>query len=430
MSPGKMGTKPRPTPAPSLFRKVINVLGPGVITGAADDDPSGVATYSIAGAQCGTSLLWLALITWPLMAAVQMMCARIGMVTQEGLGSALLKKFPRWVVAGAALLLLDANTLNVGADLAAMADAAQLVTGWDSRLFVLIFGAGIAWATVAFRYQQIASILKWLVLSLLAYVVTAFIVHPHWRLIARDAIVPTLDGDKERWTTIVAILGTTISPYLFFWQAAQEVEETRAFSRRMKLAVSDPTRSQLLNRKIDVTIGAFFSNAVMFFIILTCAETLHRAGDTHISTTKEAVEALRPLAGKGAALLYTLGLVGVGILAIPTLTGSAAYALAETFRWPEGLNEKFKGAQAFYSVVLISTLCGVALDFLGINPVLALYWSAVVNGVLAPFLLCGILLVAADRVVMKGSRSSPLSFILVAFTALAMFGAAVGMFVI
>jgi Mn2+/Fe2+ NRAMP family transporter len=346
------------------------------------------------------------------------------------LGSALLKKFPRWAVATAALLLLAANTLNVGADLAAMADAAQLVTGWDSRLFVLIFGAGIAWATVAFRYQQIASILKWLVLSLLAYVITAFIVHPHWRAIAHDAIVPTLNGDKDRWTTIVAILGTTISPYLFFWQSGQEVEESRALSRRMAVKRSNPSQSQMLNRKIDVALGAFFSNAVMFFIILTCAETLHRAGDTHISTTKEAVEALRPLAGKGASLFYTVGLIGVGILAIPTLTGSAAYALAETFRWPEGLDEKFKGAQAFYGVVLISSLCGVVLDFQGINPVRALYWTAVVNGVLAPFLLCGILVVAADGALMKGRRSSPLSFILVAITALAMFGAAVGMFVL
>ena len=406
------------------------MLGPGVVTGAADDDPSGVATYSVAGAQFGTSLLWLALITWPLMAAVQMMCARIGMVTKEGLGSALLKKFPRWVVATSALLLLAANTLNVGADLAAMADAAQLVTGCDSRLFVLVFGGGIAWATVAFRYQQIASILKWLVLSLLAYVITAFIVHPRWRIVLHDALVPTLNGDKDRWTTIVAILGTTISPYLFFWQSAQEVEESRALSRRMAVARSSPSQSLLLNRKIDVALGAFFSNAVMFFIILTCAETLHRAGDTHISTTKEAVEALRPLAGKGASMLYTIGLVGVGILAIPTLTGSAAYALAETFQWREGLDEKFKGARAFYSVVLITTLCGVALDFLGINPVLALYWSAVVNGVLAPFLLCGILVVAADGKLMKGRRSSPVSFILVAITALAMFGAAVGMFVL
>jgi len=406
------------------------MLGPGVITGAADDDPSGVATYSIAGAQFGTSLLWLALVTMPLMAAVQMMCARIGMVTGQGLGGALLQKFPRWVVATTALALLAANTLNVGADLAAMADAAQLLVGWDSRIFVLLFGAGISWATIAFRYQQIASILKWLVLTLMAYVLTAFIVHPHWLKVLHDTLVPSLGAGKDRWTTVVAILGTTISPYLFFWQSSQEVEESKALSRRMAVSRPGPSPSQMVNRKIDVALGAFFSNAVMFFIILTCAETLHRAGKTDISTTKEAVEALRPLAGHWATLFYTLGLVGVGFLAIPTLTGSAAYALAETFRWPEGLDEKFTGARAFYSVVLVSTLCGIGLDFFGINPVRALYWSAVVNGVLSPFLICGILVVGSDRVLMKGRRSSALSFGLVALAALAMFVAAVAMFVL
>jgi len=272
--------------------------------------------------------------------------------------------------------------------------------------------------------------LKWLVLSLLSYVITAFIVHPHWRLVLHDTLVPSLALGKDRWATIVAILGTTISPYLFFWQSSQEVEETKALSRRMVVNRSGPSHNRMVNRKIDVALGAFFSNAVMFFIILTCAETLHRAGKTDISTTKEAVEALRPLAGHSATLLYTLGLVGVGFLAIPTLTGSAAYALAEAFRWPEGLDENFTGARAFYSVVLVSTLCGIGLDFFGINPVRALFWSGVVNGVLSPFLICGILVVCADAGLMKGRRSSVLSFVLVAIAALAMFVAAVAMFVL
>jgi Mn2+/Fe2+ NRAMP family transporter len=425
-----MGSTPHSGPPPGFFRRLFGVVGPGVITGAADDDPSGVATYSIAGAQFGTGLLWLALVTWPLMAAVQMMCARIGMVTGNGLGGVLVKKFPRWMVGITALALLAANTLNVGADLAAMADAAHLLAGWNSRIFVLIFGLGIAWATIAFRYQQIASILKWLVLSLMAYVITAFIVHPNWRAVLHDTLVPSFGTGKGRWTTVVAILGTTISPYLFFWQCSQEVEESKALTRRMAVTRRGPTQSQMFNRKIDVAVGAFFSNAVMFFIILTCASTLHRAGKTDISSTTEAVEALRPLAGTAATLLYTVGLVGVGCLAIPTLTGSAAYALAETFRWPEGMDEKFAGARAFYGVVIVSTLCGIALNFFGINPVRALYWSAVVNGVLSPFLICGILTVAIDRVLMKGKRSSPLSFGLVGVAALAMFAAAIAMFVL
>jgi len=412
-----------------LVRRFVSALGPGVITGAADDDPSGIATYSIAGAQLGTSLLWTAALTWPLMAAVQMMCARIGMVTGEGLAGALAKRFPKPLLVAVAAALLAANVLNIGADLAGMADAAEMLTGINSHYFVLLFGIGIAYATVRLRYFQLAAALKWLALSLFAYVVTAFLVHPRWGAVARDAFVPSLPQGREAWATLVAILGTTISPYLFFWQASQEVEEERAKGRRMLIRREGATSREIADRKLDVGVGTFASNLVMFFVILTTALTLHTHGITRIETSRQAAEALRPLAGGLAATLYTLGILGVGCLAIPTLSGSAAYAFAETFRWSEGLDEKIASARGFYLVVLVSTAAGVVVDFADINPIRALFWSAVVNGVLAPFLLVGILVVASDRKLMKGQPSSPLGRAVVAAATLLMFGAAIGMFV-
>jgi len=423
-------TAPPHSPArPGAVRRFLAVLGPGVITGAADDDPSGVATYSIAGAQLGTTLLWTAVVTWPLMAAVQMMCARIGMVTGQGLGSALMKKLPRPLVLLTALALLIANTLNVGADLAGMADAAHDLTGWKSGYYVVIFGVVLAVITVQFSYHRIAAGLKWLVLSLFAYVGTAFITHPAWRSVIRDTLVPSWPKDRAAWTMLVAILGTTISPYLFFWQSSEEVEEAHQKDPRLLRPRTRATADQLRNRRLDVGIGTFFSNLVMFFIILTCATTLHRAGLTKIETAHDASAALQPLAGKFASLLYTAGLIGVGCLAIPTLTGSAAYALAETFRWREGLDEPFNCAREFYGVVILATLCGIALNFLHINPVQALYWSAVLNGVLSPFLLVAILLVASDRRIMADQPSAWSSRLVVGFTAVLMFGAAIGIFV-
>jgi Mn2+/Fe2+ NRAMP family transporter len=248
--------------------------------------------------------------------------------------------------------LLVANTINVGADLSGMADAAGLLTGWNSHLFVVAFGTIIAVVAVKFRYHQIAQVLKWLVLSLGAYVLTAFLARPDWAGVFRDTLVPRWPADRATWGMIVAILGTTISPYLFFWQAAQEVEEEKAKGRRMIVKRHGATTNELLNRKIDVGLGTFFSNAVMFFVILCCATTLHRHGITQITTTKEAAEALRPLAGPFATLLYTLGLIGVGCLAIPTLAGSAAYAFAETFNWSQGLDKPYKGAREFYVVLV------------------------------------------------------------------------------
>jgi len=404
-------------------------LGPGVITGAADDDPSGIATYSIAGAQLGTSMLWTALFTWPLMAAVQSMCARIGMVTGKGLTAALEEKFPRSVLAPACFALLVANTINVGADLAGMADAAELLTNVSSHVCVVLFALVIGWATVRMRYAQVASTLKWLALVLFAYVIAALRLAPDWRTVAHDTLIPSVPHGRAAWATLVAILGTTISPYLFFWQASQEVEEEKALGRHTLVARRGATGVEITRRKIDVGIGSFFSNVAMFFIMVTTALTLHRAGLSQPTTSREVAEALAPLAGRFATLLYTVGLIGTGALAIPTLAGSAAYAFAELFGWREGIDEHFRGAPAFYWVIILSLAAGVVMDFANVDAVWALYWSGVLNGVLAPFLLLGILVAASDRRLMRGQPSSTLGRVVVAITTAAMFAAAVAMFV-
>ena len=415
---------------PSKLREFWKSLGPGVVTGAADDDPSGIATYSVAGAQLGTALLWTSLLTWPLMAAVQSMCARIGMVTGRGLASTFHTKFPRRVLAIVAGALFLANTINIGADLAGMADAMELLTAINSHLWVVAFAAFITWATIRLRYIALAHVLKWLALFLLAYVVTAFYLHPDWSPVLHDSVIPAVPHSRAAWATLVAILGTTISPYLFFWQASQEVEEEKAMGRHTLVERRGATPAEILNRKIDIGIGTFFSNAVMFFIILTTALTLHTHGITSPETSKDVALALKPLAGRFAALLYTVGLVGTGILAIPTLAGSAAYAFAETFGWRQGIDERFRRARRFYLVLALAILAGMAMDFANINAVKALYWSAVLNGLLAPFLLLGILLVASDHKLMLNQPSSLLGRVTVAITTLVMFGAAIGMFIV
>ncbi len=414
-----------PQPEPKGLRGFFSKLGPGLIAGAADDDPSGIATYSIAGAQFGTQLLWTAWFTWPLMAFVQMMCARIGMVTGVGLAGALRQKFPKPVLVVACFALLIANSINVGADLAGMADAGELLTGISSHLLVVLLGVGIAWAVIQYRYHQIANVLKWLALALGAYVITGFLIKPDWGQVL-SAFVHISIPANGGLATIVAIFGTTISPYLFFWQAAQEVEEEKSMGRRMLKARQGATKRELKDRKIDVGAGTFFSNLVMFFVIMCTAMTLNKQGITQLSTSREVAEALRPLAGNAAMLLYTVGIIGVGLLAIPTLTGSAAYAFSETFRWRGGLDEKWWQARAFYSVIAFSTAVGIAMDYLNINPVSALFWTAVLNGVLAPFLLIGILAVARDGKIMQGQPSSRLSQVVVGLTIIIMFGAAIG----
>jgi NRAMP (natural resistance-associated macrophage protein)-like metal ion transporter len=412
-----------------FIRRFFASLGPGVVTGAADDDPSGIATYSIAGAQFGTSFLWTAVLTWPLMAVVQMMCARIGMVTGKGLARTLRDRFPRWVLILIAFSLLAANTLNIAADLAGMADAAAMVTGVNALAFVCLFGVLIVVATVQLAYKQLAWVLKWLALILLAYVITALLLHPPWGRVLHDTVIPSLPSTKDGWSTLVALLGTTISPYLFFWQASEEVEEEKSMGRTTLARREGATKTELQDRALDVGFGTFSSNLVMFFVILTTALTLNRHGLTHIQSSREAALALRPLAGRLAASLYTIGIFGVGFLAIPTLAGSSAYAIAETFRWPEGLGRKIWRARGFYSIVILSTAFGIGLDFFKINAIRILFWSAVINGVLAPFLLVGILLVARDAKAMRGQPSSRTALVVVGLTALLMFGAAVGMFI-
>jgi NRAMP (natural resistance-associated macrophage protein)-like metal ion transporter len=408
--------------------RILRALGPGVTSGAADDDPSGIATYSVAGAQLGMSMLWTAWLTWPLMGCVQMMCARIGMVTGMGLAGALREKFPRWLVGIFALALLIANTINIAADLAGMGDAAEMLGGGPSQFYEALFGFGICFATVRLRYHQIASVLKWLALALFAYVITAFVVKPDWSEVLHATFAPSWPKGHDTWAMLVAILGTTISPYLFFWQAGQEVEEEKAMGRRLLAARQGATMSEIVGRRIDIGIGTFFSNIVMFFIILTTAATLHRAGQTEIATTKQAAEALRPLAGNFAYLLYTIGVIGTGLLAIPTLAGSAAYAFAETFGWAYGLDNKFRQAVSFYAVFIVSTVVAIVIDFIGVDPIKALFWSAVVNGVLAPFLLVCIYFIASDSHIMLGQPSSPITRVVVAATTVIMFGACVGMF--
>ena len=409
---------------------LLKSLGPGVITGAADDDPSGIATYSVAGAQLGTKLLWTALLTWPLMAAVQMMCARIGKVTGQGLAANFKRRFPNWLLLVVVTALLAANTINIGADLAGMADAAEMLSGINSRLLVVLFALLISWATIWLHYHQIANVLKWLVLVLFAYPITAFVVGADWGQVARATLIPSMPRSRDEWSMLVAILGTTISPYLFFWQASEEVEEEKSAGQVTLAQRRGATLQELELRNIDVGVGAFFSNLVMFFIILTTAITLNRHGTTHIETTREAAEALRPLAGRFAATLLTVGIVGVGFLAIPTLAGSTAYAFAETLGWRQGLDKGLKQARAFYALILLSTGLGVGLDFIGINPVKALYWTAVINGLLAPFLLVAILVVASDRKLMQGQPSSRVGWTVVAITTVAMFAAGVAMFVV
>jgi NRAMP (natural resistance-associated macrophage protein)-like metal ion transporter len=421
-------TPPPPQKRRGLFRRLLSIIGPGVITGAADDDPSGIVTYSVAGAQLGTSMLWTAFLTWPLMSAVQMMCARIGMVTGAGLSVALRKKFPKPVLVVAGLALFLANTLNIGADLSGMGDVMHLLVGLPTDMWVTVFGLVIMAATVRFSYSLIASVLKWLALFLFSYVITAFLSHPNWHQVLAATFLPSRVTGHDQWATLVAILGTTISPYLFFWQASLEVEEDKAKGHLTRASRRGATQEAIIDRKWDVGLGGFFSNFIMYFIILTTALTLHAHNVTHIETSADAVAALRPLAGPFAALIFAGGLIGVGFLAIPTLAGSAAYAFTETFGFRQGLNETLRRARAFYGVIILSILLGIGLTFTPIKPVDALFWTAVINGLLAPILLVGILMVASDRRIMQNQPSSLLGRVVVGLTTLGMFAAAIGLF--
>ena len=409
-------------------KKWFRALGPGVIAGAADDDPAGIATYSVVGAQFGNAFLWSAFATWPLMACVQMTCARVGLVSGAGLGRAIRRKLPRSVGAVLAIALLLANAINIAADLAGMGEAMSLMHLGPALVYVALFGIALAVLGIRLPYATIAKFLKWLALALVAYAIAAFLAKPDWAQVARDVFTPTLPKGRDGWEALVAILGTTISPYLFYWQAGQEIEEQKDAGKRTEAERRNASEREIAERRQDVTVGTLASNAVMFFIILTASATLHAHGTTHIETTKQAAEALRPVAGDAAFLIFSIGLVGTGLLAIPTLAGSAAYAFAETFDWRYGLNERFRRAVPFYGVYVAAIAGGIVLNLAGVPAVRALVWSAVVNGLLAPVVLAVLVAIVVDKKLMKGQPSPKISVALVALTAVLMTGAAIAMF--
>ena len=384
-------------------RDWLKQLGPGLITGAADDDPSGIATYSQAGAQFGFLTLWAVVFTYPLMVGIQLISARIGRVTGHGLASNIGRHFPRPVLYCVVALLVFANTINIAADIAAMGDALHLVVGGPPHVYAVIFGIVCLLLQVFLTYQRYVRYLKWLTLALLSYVVLVLTIEIPWHEVAAHSFRPHFALTAEYLTVVVAVFGTTISPYLFFWQASQEVEELDADPAAGALAHAPEGAAEHLRRiKIDTYLGMAFSNIVAFCIILGTAATLNAAGVTDISTSAQAAEALRPLAGPFAFLLFSLGIIGTGMIAVPVLAGSAAYAVTETFEWKRGLDLKLLEAREFYTIIALATLGGVALDFSPIDPIRALFWSAVVNGVIAVPIMVVMMLLADDAKVMGG----------------------------
>ena len=383
-------------------------LGPGLITGAADDDPSGIATYSQAGAQFGFHMLWTVVVAYPFMVAVQSVCARIGRVTGKGLSENLRAVFPPWVVLAVVALLLIANTINVAADLAAMGNSATLVFGGNKHLFTLGFALFSLLVQVFVPYHLYVRYLKWLTLALFSYVAVAFAVHVPWLDALHRTVLPHFALDRSAATLVVAIFGTTISPYLFFWQASEEVEEIEEHARAKPLKEAPRQAPRALERiGWDTWIGMAYSEIIAFFIILSTAVTLHRAGVTNIATASQAASALKPLAGNFAFLLFALGIVSTGLLAVPVLAGSAAYALAEARGWKEGLANKLSDAREFYGVIAFAVAAGIALDFSPIDPIKALFWSAVVNGVVAVPLMAVIMILATRKSIMGQFTARP-----------------------
>jgi len=399
-----------------------------VITGAADDDPSGISTYSVAGAAYGYSTLWIALLTFPLMAAIQLMCARLGMVTGRGLGAAVRTYYPRWVLWGACSILVVANVINIAADLSGMAEATQLVTGIQSLIWIPFYALFIMGLLIWTSYKRIAKIFKWLTMVLFAYVLASFHAHVDWRHALAVTFVPHLEWSRGFLAVLVAILGTTISPYLFFWQAAEEVEEERAKGRNL-VQRKGASAGELRAARADTIVGMFFSNLIMYFIILTTAATLHAHGQTDITTARQAAEALRPLAGDGAYLLFTLGLIGTGMLGVPVLVGSCAYAVAEGAAWRGSMADKPRRARKFYVVMAVAMALGLAMNFAGLNAVKMLFWSAVINGLLAPPLILLVILLTSNPKAMGKRVNTPLLRYLGWATFGVMSAAAIGMLV-
>lgn len=380
-------------------RRGVQGLGPGVITGVADDDPSGISTYTITGASFGYQLLWMSPFTLPLNIAVQSICARIGIVTGQGLARTIADRHGKALLYPVVVLLLCANIVNIGADIGAIAAATELLTGVPALVLVIPTGVAIALVEVAVPYPTFARYLKFLTLVVFSYVIGAFFAHPDWSEAASSTVVPSIPFDREGLAALVAILGTTISPYLFFWQASEEVEEEEAHGQRAALMDHAQIAALVRASHIDVFTGMVMANVGFYFVVLTAAATLQDSGGS-ITTAAEAAAALRPLAGDGASVLFALGIVGTGLLAIPVLAGSSAYAVAELFGWREGLSATFRQAPQFYGVLAIATVVGVGMNFAGVSEMRALYFAAILNGVTAPALLFVIMLLAADREVL------------------------------
>lgn len=392
-----------------MAKEYWKTLGPGLTTGASDDDPSGIATYSQAGAQYGFTTLWLAVYTLPLMVVVQEMCARIGLVTGKGLAANIKKFLPRWVLVTSTILLLIANTMNLGADLGAMSTALMLLFPKINFVVGLILFAGVSLALQIFlNYRRYAKYLKWLTLALLSYAISALSISLPWKEMFMHSFIPEVSFTKEGMFLLCAFLGTTISPFLFFWQTSQEVEEQKDGDLNKTIGIKEEVRKM----RIDVTSGMFFSNLATFFIISACAGTLYAAGITNIQTASDAALALRPFAGDFAFILFAVGIIGTGLLAIPIMAGSAAYALSETFGWHAGLNKKYKNAPHFYGVIIVSVVVGFLINLIGIDPIKALLWAAVINGTIAPIIIAIIIVIASKKTIMGQATNNLLQNIL------------------
>ena len=389
-----------PSRKPHRIPSVLRHVGPGVITGAADDDPSGIATYTQAGAQFGTGVLWTVFLTIPFMIGIQLVSARIGRQSGQGIAANLRQHTPKFFLLSIVGLLLAANTINIAADIAAMGEALQLVVGGDTRFYAVGFGVLTLALQVFVPYRRLAPVLKWLTLTLFVYVAAAFTVHIPWARVLHDLVLPKVIPSSAFWMMIVAILGTTISPYLFFWQASQEVEEMRLHGVHAGGESSKTLRRAKRRMRLDTVIGMLFSNGIAFFVMLTGAVVLHTAGITDVQSAAQAAQALRPLAGDFAFALFSLGIVSTGLLAVPVLASSAAYAVAEAFGWPEGLERHWREAKGFYAIIGVATIVGTGLDFTPIDPMKALYWSAVINGVVAVPIMVTMMVLSGNPSVM------------------------------
>ncbi len=385
------------------------LLGPGLTTGASDDDPSGIATYSQTGAQTGFSFLWTAVVTFPLMAIVQEICARIGLVTGRGLASNVRMHFGRKILYGSTLLLFVANAFNIGADIGAMASAIRLLANINTSLLVVVISLLIMMLQIFTPYVRYAKYLKWLAMVLFAYIASSILAHPHWSTVAHSVFLPHLIFDKSNLILLCAVLGTTITPYLFFWQTSQEIEEEIAQGKVTIASRKGSGKEELKKMRIDVWSGMFLSNVVMFFIIAACASVLFTHGITDINTAAQAAQALRPFAGAASYYLFAAGIIGMGLLAIPVLAGSSAYAISESLGKRQGLNSKLKQGHAFYGVIIISMMVGLGFNFIGLNPIKALIYAAVANGIVAPVILVLIMLIARNEKTMGEWKNGKLS---------------------